>query len=199
MTAPTTDATLSTRAQTRAPTAAGAAVLAAFGCAVLAARPALVAAAREPARLLIVLFVSLLAAGLAVPLRNHAPAVRSSRGFAVVTLLGVIGFAAGRFLIGGYAPARLTSYALAVNVLAAVAEEVWFRRLCYGLLESAGTAFAIAGSSMLFAAVHVSMYGWSVLPLDLAAGALLGWQRAATGSWHAPALTHALANVFVLL
>jgi membrane protease YdiL (CAAX protease family) len=199
MTAPATDATFSAWAPTRAPAAIGAAVIAAFGCAVLAARPALVSSVREPARLLVVMFVALLAAGLAVPLRDHFSASRSARSFATVTVLGVVGFAAGRFLIGGYAPARLTSYALAVNVLAAVAEEVWFRRLCYGLLESAGTAFAIAGSSVLFAAVHVSMYGWSILPLDLAAGALLGWQRAATGSWHAPALTHALANVFVLL
>jgi hypothetical protein len=199
MTAPATDATLSSRTYPPAPVAAGATVIAALGCAVLAARPALVASARQPARLLVVMFVALLAAGLAVPLRNYVSAARSARAFAVVSALGVIGFAAGRYLIGGYAPARLTSYALAVNVLAAVAEEVWFRRLCYGLLEPAGRVYAIAGSSVLFAVVHVSMYGWSILPLDLAAGALLGWQRAATGSWHAPTLTHALANVFVLL
>ena len=199
MTAPATDATLSVRAYPRAPAAVGAAAIAALGCAALAARPALVASARQPARLLVVMFVALLATALAVPLRSSVSAVRSARVFAVVIAIGVIGFASGRFLIGGDAPARLTSYALAVNVLAAVAEEVWFRRLCYSLLEPAGTAFAIAGSSVLFAAVHVSMYGWSILPLDLAAGALLGWQRAATGSWHASALTHALANVFVLL
>ena len=115
------------------------------------------------------------------------------------TALGVVGFVAGRVLIGGHSPGRLTFYAIGVNVLAAVAEEVWFRRLCYGILEPAGTAFAVAASSVLFAAVHISMYGWSIVPLDLAAGALLGWQRATTGSWHASALTHALANVFVLL
>jgi Type II CAAX prenyl endopeptidase Rce1-like len=199
MTVPATDARLSAQSYQRATSAAGAAVIAALGCAVLAARPALVASARHPARLLVVLFVALLAAGLAVPLRNCVPAIRSPRSFVVVTSLGVIGFAAGRLMIGGHAPGRLTWYALAVNLLAAVAEEVWFRRLCYGILEPAGPVFAVAGSSVLFAAVHVSIYGWSILPLDLAAGALLGWQRAATGSWHASALTHALANVFVLL
>jgi hypothetical protein len=38
-----------------------------------------------------------------------------------------------------------------------------------------------------------------VLPLDLAAGLLLGWQRATTGSWAAPAVTHVVANLLVVL
>jgi len=197
MTAPANSAALPARAYPHAAIHAG--VIAAIGCAALAARPALVASTREPGRLLVTLFVALLAIGLTVPLRGAAYGVRSPRAFAVAMSLGLLGFAAGRMLIGGHAPGRLTLYAVAVNVLAAVAEEVWFRRLCYGVLEPAGPVFAIAASSLLFAAVHVSMYGWSIVPLDLAAGALLGWQRAATGSWHAPALTHALANVLVLL
>ena len=194
MTAP---ATLRVHASSRA--AAGAATIAALGCALLAARPALIASTQEPARVLVALFVALLATGLAVPLRARVTPAPAPRAFVVALTLGVGAFAAGRVLLGGHAPGRLTVYALAVNILAAVAEEVWFRRLCYGLAEPASTAFAIAASSLLFAAVHVSIYGWAILPLDLAAGAVLGWQRAVTGSWHASALTHALANVFVLL
>jgi membrane protease YdiL (CAAX protease family) len=38
-----------------------------------------------------------------------------------------------------------------------------------------------------------------VLPLDLAAGLLLGWQRQATGSWAVPAATHVVANLLVVL
>jgi hypothetical protein len=197
MTVPATTATLPARARPRV--AAGTAIIAALGCAALAARPALVASAREPERMLVALFVALLAVGLSVPARNRVPFARSPRVFALSSALGLAAFAFGRILIGGHPPGRLTLYALAVNTLAAVAEEVWFRRLCYGLLEPAGTGFAVAATSVLFAAVHVSIYGWSVFPLDLAAGALLGWQRAATGSWQAPALTHVLANVFVLL
>jgi membrane protease YdiL (CAAX protease family) len=197
VTVSTSSATLPVRTPWRA--AAGAATIAAAGCALLAARPALVVSTHEPARALVALFVALLAIGLAVPLPVHVPAARTSHAFVGALTVGVAAFAAGRVLIGGHAPGRFTLYAVAVNVLAAVAEEVWFRRVCYGLVEPAGTAFAITASSVLFAAVHVSMYGWTVLPLDLAAGAVLGWQRAATGSWHAPALTHALANVFVLL
>jgi membrane protease YdiL (CAAX protease family) len=199
MTAPATSATLPVRTNPDQRAAVGAALIAATGCAALAARPALVASSSEPARVLVVLFVALLAIGLAVPLRHRIPQARSSRVLAAATALGVVGFAAGRVLIGGHSPGRLTWYALAVNLLAAVAEEVWFRRLCYGMLEPAGPVFAVAASGALFAAVHVSTYGWSIVPLDLAAGLLLGWQRAATGSWHAPALTHALANVLVLL
>lgn len=198
MTVSTPSATLPpVRTPSRA--AAGTATIAALGCASLAARPALVAAMHEPAPALVVLFVALLVTGIAVPLPVQVPAVRASNSFVVAMTVGVAAFAAGRILIGGHAPGRFTLYAVAVNVLAAVAEEVWFRRVCYGLVAPAGTAFAIAASSFLFAAVHVSMYGWAILPLDLAAGAVLGWQRATTGSWHASALTHALANVFVLL
>jgi hypothetical protein len=34
----------------------------------------------------------------------------------------------------------------------------------------------------------------AVLPVDLGAGLLLGWQRWATGTWTVPAVTHAAAN-----
>jgi hypothetical protein len=41
----------------------------------------------------------------------------------------------------------------------------------------------------------VPLYGIAVLPVDLGAGLLLGWQRWATGTWTVPAVTHAAANV----
>jgi membrane protease YdiL (CAAX protease family) len=60
-------------------------------------------------------------------------------------------------------------------------------------------AVAVVGSAVLFAVVHLSIYGpWS-LPVDVAAGLLLSWQRLASGSWHVPAVTHALANVLVVI
>ena len=73
------------------------------------------------------------------------------------------------------------------------------RRLRAGLLLAGGPGAALVGSSLLFAAVHVTVYGLWVLPLDLAAGLLLGWQRQATGSWAVPAVTHAVANLLVVL
>jgi uncharacterized protein len=178
----------------------GAGVVAALGCGVLAARPALLGFTARPSLALALLFGALMIVGLIVPVPRIAPAgARSAATFAFATTIGVLAFACGRVVIGGHAPTALTLSALALNTLAALAEEVWFRRLCYGLLAPVGPGFAIAVTSVLFAAVHVSTYGFAILPLDLAAGALFGWQRAATGSWSAPAVTHVLANLFVLL
>jgi membrane protease YdiL (CAAX protease family) len=178
----------------------GIAVVAAVGCGVLAARPAVLAKSTEPATLLALVFASLFVIGVSAPLPHVGGIeVRSARVVAAATAVGVLAFALGRVAIGGHAPASATFSAIAANTLAAVAEEVWFRRLCYGLLAPAGPGFAVGVTTVLFAAVHVSTYGVTVLPLDLAAGALLGWQRAVTGSSTAPALTHMLANLFVLL
>ena len=51
----------------------------------------------------------------------------------------------------------------------------------------------------MFAVVHLTTYGAWVLPVDLAAGLLFAWQRRATGSWTASAVTHGAANVLVVL
>jgi hypothetical protein len=39
------------------------------------------------------------------------------------------------------------------------------------------------------------MYGWAVVPVDVGAGLVFGWQRWASGSWTSPAVAHAAANV----
>jgi membrane protease YdiL (CAAX protease family) len=57
----------------------------------------------------------------------------------------------------------------------------------------------MAGSAVLFAVVHVGVYGVWVLPLDVAAGLVLGWQRWATGSWAVPAATHVVANLVMVI
>lgn len=85
--------------------------------------------------------------------------------------------------------------AVGASVIAAVAEEVFFRRLVYDWLLRWGTMVSIVGAAALFAAVHVPVYGLGVLPLDFAAGLVFGWQRHASGSWTAPAATHALVNI----
>ena len=174
--------------------------LAALGCGLLSARPAVVASAGQPALALAIVFAALLTVGALVPLPALAsPIVRSPRVTAITVAVGVGAFGAARVLVGGRAPARLTLPVVAANTLAAVAEEAWFRRLCFGLLAPVGSVFAVVGSATLFAFVHVSIYGFWILPLDLAAGVLLGWQRAVSGSWRAAAVTHAIGNIVVLL
>ncbi len=113
------------------------------------------------------LFVAVLAAGALLPL-PAAPAGSTARvgawTTAQVVLVGVVAFGAGRWLVGGHPPATATAFLIVTNTLAAVAEEAWFRRLCFGLLAPAGAGFAVVGSTVLFAAVHVSIYGYWVLP-----------------------------------
>ena len=105
-------------------------------------------------------------------------------------LLGMAPHGAGLIVV------RAAPAAVAASVAAAVAEEVFFRRLVYGWLASSwGAAVAICGSAVAFAAIHVPAYGFGVLPLDTAAGLLLGWQRWMTGGWSASGLTHVAANL----
>jgi len=104
-----------------------------------------------------------------------------------------------RLLGGGRAPVAASTVVVAQNTLAAVAEEAFFRRLCFDALAPFGTWLAIGGSAVLFAAVHVSIYGAWVLPVDLAAGLVLGWVRFAARSWRAAGLTHVLANLLVVI
>lgn len=116
------------------------------------------------------------------------------RRWAAVVALGV-----GAFVVvpvGAGPPPEPARLAAAVaGVVAAVAEEAFFRRFVYGRLARFGDALAVAVSAVAFALVHVPVHGWRVVPIDLAAGVLFGWQRWTTGGWSAPAVTHAAANL----
>jgi len=85
----------------------------------------------------------------------------------------------------------------AIGVVAvAVAEETLLRGSLFTALEQrAGTIVAIALTSVAFALLHAPLYGWTVVPLDLAVGVWLGALRASTGSVTAPAMAHALADL----
>jgi membrane protease YdiL (CAAX protease family) len=171
------------------------------GCAALTARPLLLdVAGGRPAQVLAALFMSLLAVSLLWPASARDATTTGSRAVPGVLALGIGAFVVGRVLVAGSpAPVPATALVVGLNTLAAVAEEAFFRRLVYGALLAGGPAAAVVGSAVLFAAVHVTVYGAWVLPLDLAAGLLFGWQRQATGSWAVPAATHAMANLLVVL
>ena len=61
--------------------------------------------------------------------------------------------------------------------------------------EAAGFGTAVAVSSLAFALLHVPLYGWAVVPVDLAAGVWLAGLRAASGGVAAPAVAHLLADL----
>lgn len=173
--------------------------LAAAGCAALLARPSLLPDGRDPTARLVWLFLVLGLVGALWPTGDRdrpAPA----RVAALALGLGSFAFVVGRFATGGLAAAHPWFVrSVVLNALAAVAEEAFFRRLVYDLLARFGPGPAVAGSAALFAVAHVTIWGLWVLPLDLAAGLLLSWQRSVTGRWSVPACTHVLANALALL
>ena len=170
-------------------TAWGAGVAVLCGCVALAARsPA------TPCVLAVTVAVGLIGAVAPVPIVGDTGRPGAWRWLSVVGL-GVAAFALGRWLRPPAAPIAFTGVAVTANLLAAVAEELFFRRFAYGWLARWGTAWAIGGAAVLFAVVHVPAYGLGALPIDVAAGLLFGWQRWATGGWSAPAVSHMAANL----
>lgn len=145
-------------------------------------------------------FVALGVVGAVWPVSGRTDVVGGWAVSAAVLVIGGVAFAIGRVAVS--APLRPNALVLAVglNALAAVAEEAFFRRYLYGLVAASfGAGAAVGATAVLFAVVHVTVWGWWVLPLDVAAGLLLSWQRAATGRWSVPAATHVLANTLALL
>lgn len=185
------------------------AVVGGVGCALLLARPLLWQwRALDPVVMVVVLFIVLGVAGTSWPVSRPDVAaagvgaavapVGQARDRLLVLWIGVAAFGLGRAIGGGVSPLPLLPRWIALNSLAAVAEEAFFRRFLYGALERLGPVVAVAGSTAAFAACHVTVYGFWVLPIDLAAGGVLGWQRWATGSWRVPAITHVIANALVV-
>lgn len=84
----------------------------------------------------------------------------------------------------------------AVVALVAAAEELFLRGALFdSVTELAGRWSAIVVAAVAFAALHVPLYGWHVVPLDVAVGVWLGALRTATGSWAAPAVAHVTADL----
>ena len=194
--------------------AAVAGLAVAAGMTALLARPWLAQATARPTAVLVTVFVCIGMVGAwctvphAVLVPKTGPFRPSSRdqnavagGWGVagaVTAAGMAAFLVGRLAGGGQAPVAAVAGFVALNSLAAVAEEALFRRLLYGLLEPWGAAVAVGGSAAAFAVVHLTVWGAWALPLDLAAGLVLSWQRWASGRWSVPAATHVVANLLVL-
>jgi membrane protease YdiL (CAAX protease family) len=88
----------------------------------------------------------------------------------------------------------LWPWALVVAVVAA-AEEVFLRGTLYDAVSKlAGSRWAIGAAALAFGLLHVPMYGWQALPLDVAVGVVLGMLRASTGTVIAPVIAHIIAD-----
>ena len=84
----------------------------------------------------------------------------------------------------------------AVTVLVAVAEEGLLRGALFDRIRAGGgTLVAVLATTAVFALMHVPLYGWHVVPLDLAVGLGLGGLRLVTRGIVAPAVAHAVADL----
>ena len=117
--------------------------------------------------------------------------------------LGLVAVAIGGGILSGSTPvvglARPASpfvpWAL-VTIVVALAEEAVLRGLLFERVRRAGgTLAALLLTSVVFALLHVPLYGWHVVPLDLAVGLALGGLRIATRGIAAPAVAHAVADL----
>jgi membrane protease YdiL (CAAX protease family) len=96
---------------------------------------------------------------------------------------------------GPLPPAQLPVWAAVVTVVA-VAEEVLLRGVLWSAAEQwRGTVAALVLTTAAFGLLHVPLYGWDALPLDLAVGLLLGGLRMATGGWGSAAVAHTVADL----
>jgi len=82
-----------------------------------------------------------------------------------------------------------------VVLVVAGAEELFLRGALYDAADQTwGVGVAVGLGAVVFALLHVPLYGWHVLPLDLAVGIVLGGLRQGTGSVTAPLVTHVGAD-----
>jgi membrane protease YdiL (CAAX protease family) len=143
-----------------------------------------------------VTYVLLGAASLAVPV---TPDEGRRLSPAVALAIGVGAMAVATLVAGPRIPVPVSPEILALNSVAAVSEEAFFRHFLYGRLTRFGAVAAVAATSLLFALIHLPAYGVAAFWVDLGAGLLLSWQRWACGSWTVPAATHVAANLLAVM
>lgn len=136
---------------------------------------------------------------LAVVARHAAPAmvIGSAVGLAIVatSVLGPALAGVERVPGLGRPAAAFVPWAL-VTILVAGAEEAVLRGVLFNRVAHAGgVPLALGVTTVAFALIHIPLYGWHVVPLDLAVGLCLGGLRLATRSVAAPAAAHVVADL----
>lgn len=118
---------------------------------------------------------------------------------AVIGVAGALLLVAAPWLRGAVTPPLapgiwLESWLPLVAAVAA-AEELVLRGLLWEAITArCGEIAAWLITALLFALIHLPLYGWNALPLDLAVGLVLGALRAWSGGVGAPLIAHVLAD-----
>lgn len=142
--------------------------------------------------------IALLVLGLVGGQRLAPP----KRSFVLVGILGAGLLIVIALVARGPVPIRMIGSALpfgpwvAITILVAVTEEIVLRAVVLDALAARfGIAGAVVATSLVFALMHVPLYGWHVVPLDIGVGFWLAGLRLVSGGVAAPALAHALADL----
>jgi len=116
---------------------------------------------------------------------------------AAIGSAAVLGFPLVRHVLApGSALGTPTTRWLGVVIFVAVAEEALLRGALWDALERGyGTSAALASTTVVFAVLHIPLYGVRVLPVDLAVGVVLGGARIWSGRATAPVIVHVVADV----
>jgi len=142
--------------------------------------------------------VCLIALGLAS--KPHPTTLLTRRALAVGAFGGLALCLPAAVVVAfhGHSPVSANGYAswaLVVSVVA-IAEEFFLRGALFDAVTAwRGPSAAVIVSAIAFALLHVPLYGWHVLLLDLAVGLWLGSLRLAARTWTAPAAAHTLADL----
>jgi membrane protease YdiL (CAAX protease family) len=105
-------------------------------------------------------------------------------------LPSIAAFPTGTHPYGSY-----INWAIVVSVVA-LAEEAFLRGVFFDAVSKwRGNTVACLVAALAFAALHVPLYGWHVLPLDFTVGMFLGALRIISGSWVAPGISHVFADL----
>jgi len=132
---------------------------------------------------------------LSVAARTRVPVTRRALGLGLLGVV-VVCLPVGLAQVVAVKPLHdatgFLPWALAVVVVAGV-EEVFLRGTLFDALPQPRVAVVV--SALAFALLHVPMYGWGAVPLDLAVGVVLGGLRLEAGTAAAPVVTHVGADL----
>ena len=113
---------------------------------------------------------------------------------AALVALSLVGLPA--VVLGARAPVSTLTWWLPLVTVVAAAEELVLRGVLFEAVRArSGDALAVGVTALLFAAIHVPLYGVAAFPVDLSVGAFLGCLRVGTGGVTAPLLAHVVADI----
>lgn len=145
------------------------------------------------------------AARAVMGLRRGAPGdylVALGLGIVVaIVFLAAMAFVPDELIHAQGTTGRITGFLPAVAViLRAAGEEIFFRGFVMGLLRRLPFVWANLVQGVLFLLPHlllliVDARLWPILPMQFAAGLLMGWLRHRSGSVGPPTLVHAVLNL----